>query len=132
MRASAAISMSRWIELGEIDLDGVVPEGVIKRRADDLCAGRHFGIRGRVELDLVEVAGRIRHAEALVEGPSPCGPLTIQPSSEIDSNRSGPRTSSAVESGRAPHPVDEPARVGHFVDRVDVPGAQVVPLAGSR
>ena len=47
-------------------------------------------------------------------------PLTFQPSSEIESNRSGPRTSSAVESVRAPDAIDEPARVGHLVDGVHV------------
>ncbi len=57
--------------------------------------------------------------------PDDLPPLTFQPSSEIDSKRSGPRTSSAVESGPAPDPIGEPARVGHLVDRVDVPGADV-------
>ena len=56
MRAFGSTLDRRRIQLGDVDLDGVVPEGVIERRPDNLRTRRHLGIRRRIELDLIEVA----------------------------------------------------------------------------
>ena len=131
MRAFGAISIFAGIQLGEVHLDRVVPERVIERGADDLGARRHLGIRGRIEFDLIEMTGRIRHAEARLQA----GRLASADLPAVERDRLEP-IGPADELGRRERPaadsIDEPARVGHLVDRVDVLRPNVVPYSRLR
>ena len=121
----------RRVQFGEVHLHGVVPERVIERRPDDLRARRHFWIRRRIELDLIQMAGWIRHAEARLQS----GGFAAAHLPPVERDRVM-SIGTADEFGRrertAADAVDEPARVGHFIDRVHVARPNVMPLHGTR
>ena len=64
MVAFSEMTSALAIDVREVDLDDVVAEGVIERRADHFRAARQLGVRRRIDLDLIELARGIGHAEA--------------------------------------------------------------------
>jgi hypothetical protein len=77
------------IDLRKGDLDRVIADRVVERRPDDLGAAGELGIRRRVHLDLIELAGRVGHPEAWLDARALAARNT-QPSSDTGSARSGP------------------------------------------
>src|SRR4030095_16747499 len=53
----------RAIELGKVDLRRVIADGMVEGGADDLRGARQLGVRRWIDLDLIELSGRIGHPE---------------------------------------------------------------------
>ena len=119
------------VQFGQVDVHRVVSERVIERRADDFRPRRQFRIGGRVEFDLIRVPFAVGHAESRLHARG----FAARHLPAIQRYR--------LEAIRATHDivnrhrvtadaVDEPRRVRHLVERVDVHRPEVPPLARRR
>jgi hypothetical protein len=116
------------VELGEVDIDDVVPERVIQGRADDLGAAGHLRVRRRIELDLPGMAVRGGDTIARLNAFALAG--RDRPVLNVDAVDAVGAANDLRHAHRLPtDAVDEPARIGHLVDGVDVHRRRVAPLA---
>jgi hypothetical protein len=104
---------------------------VIEGGADDLGAAGELGVRRRVDLNLIQLPRRVRHAEAWLDAPA------LAPRHHPSVERHALDAVGSLDDGRHCHlvpadPIGEPARIGHFIERVDVQGSNVAALAGLR
>ena len=115
-------------ELGQVHLHRVVAERVVERGADDLGAGRHFRMVGRVDLDLVGLPAGVGHPEPGLDA----GALVARddPAVERDLRRTaiGPAHQRVERHLAAADAIGEPARIRHLVHRVHVHRAHVAAL----
>ena len=115
------------VDLSQVHVDDVVAQRVIEGCADHLDTRRQFRVRGGIDLDLIELTLRIRHAKPRLYAAA--FPGRHDPSLERD----------AIQTIRAPHDLFEahpgttdaigkPARIRNLVDGVDVERTHVSPL----
>ena len=115
------------IDFCRVDVDHVVAHRVIERGADDLGAARNLRIRRRVNLDLVDLPFGVSHAEARLH--SGALPARDFPAGHIDAFRAiGPSSNRLGAHRIAADAIGKPARIGNFVDRVDVQRTNVPQL----
>ena len=122
----------RGIDLGEVHVDRVIPEGVIERGADHFGPRRHLGLTGRVDFELVDRPCRIGSIDGAETGVKPAvlsaddGPRRAEADVAIGAaNQLGDRQIADADA------IGEPAGIRHVVERIHIDRPDVSPIAGT-
>ena len=119
----------RRVDVGDVDLDDVVAERVIDRRADDLGARGHLGVATADRTRSARGASRDPGRDSRAARPRPCRRRSASPGCRAAALAIGPAHQIFARQPLPPDAVGEPARVGHLVERVDVERRPIDALA---
>ena len=121
--ASSPIVSCSGLQRGDVHFGHVVAQRPHQFRDDDFGSRRHAAIAGRIDLEEPHLPGGVAYREPGVT-PSFLAPMTVQLPAPA---RWSCRALSKVlhRHGARAHPIREPGRVRHLVQRVDVLRADV-------